>query len=271
MAASMFGGGLPGSRRSRCLPNHYQFPLPSERLVTSDEGTRFLVDIGTLLGWYVRFGLRDPSLEKFFALLCPGMTVVDVGANIGFTALTAAGRVGGSGRVIAFEPHSANFEALQKNVELNPDLTVEAFNIGLANSAGEAKMIEPLARNPGGFRISSAARGNTVSLESLDGFLERDGSAPVDVLKIDTEGFEFEVLCGATGVLRESQPAIFIELSEGNLLEQGSSTAEILSLLSDFGYDVREAASGERLGVRANYEDRHFDAIALAPSRQVCR
>ena len=263
MAAAMFGGSRLGSRRSRLLPTYYQFPQPFERLVTTDEGVRFLADVGTLLGWCLRFNIREPSLEKLFGLMRPGMTVVDVGANIGFTALTAASHVGPSGRVTAFEPHSANFAALLGNLELNPELKVEALNLGIARESGQANMVEPVARNPGGFRISSASTGEGIALDSLDATLECEGVRAVDVLKIDTEGFEYEVLCGSERVLRESRPAIFIELSEGNLAEQGSSTVEVLSFLMDHGYDIREAESGETMGLGVDYGGCHFDAIAL--------
>ena len=229
--------------------------------MTTDEGVTFLADVGTLLGWCLRFRIEDPSLNGLFGLLRPGMTVVDVGANIGFTALTAAKRVGPSGRVIAFEPHAANYAALQANLKLNPGLGVEAFNVGLARASGEAKMVEPFARNPGGFRISSAATGESIALESLDGIMS------ADVLKIDTEGFELEVLTGAERVLEEHRPAIFIELSEDNLLDQGSSSAEVISFLMDRGYSVQEAVSGQPLGVEADYAGCHCDAIAVAADR----
>ena len=84
------------------------------------------------------------------------------------------------------------------------------------------------------------------------------------MLKIDTEGFELEVLSGSRRVLEESRPAIFIELSEDNLLAQASSTVDVISFLMDRGYRVREAVSGESMGLEADYAGCHCDAIALA-------
>lgn len=263
IAAALFGGTHLGSLRSRFLPNHYQFPQPSERLVTTDDGVTFLADIGTLLGWSLRFGIRDPGLERFFDLIHPGMTVVDVGSNIGSTVLPAASRVGPEGKVIAFEPHSANFAALMGNLRLNPDLRVTAYNLGLGRSSGKASMIEPVARNPGGFRIASGASGTSVVLESLDALAEREDLGLVHVLKIDTEGFEHEVLRGSQRVLRESRPVIFIELSESLLSDQGSSVVDVLALLTECGYDVRKAASGEPMGLQTDYRGIHCDAIAV--------
>lgn len=265
LAASLFGGSELGSRRQRFLPNHYQFPMPSERLVTTDEGVRFRVDVGTLLGWSVRFRIRDPSLDRLFGLMRPGMVVLDVGANIGFTALTAATRVGPNGRVFAFEPHPANYGTLVGNIKLNPDLRIEAFNLGLGRNPRDATMSEPTSRNPGGFHIQEGGTGVMVEIDTLDAVVAREGIGRVDVMKIDTEGFEREVLGGADGLLRESRPTIFIELGEAHLRVQGSSTVEVLTLLMDYGYELSEVGTGEPLPLTRDYQGCHLDAIALVP------
>jgi FkbM family methyltransferase len=268
VAATLFGRSRPQSWRSRFLPNHDQFPQPSPRLVEMDDGLRFQVDVGTFLGWYLRFRIRDPAIEKFFGLLDSGMTVVDVGANIGYTALTAAHIVGPSGQVIAFEPHATNYADLTRNLALNPEVSVTAFNLGLARAQGEGSMEEPVARNPGGFRISSTGTGGNVQLESLDAVVRRHGVGSVDVLKIDTEGFEHEVLLGAETVLKEDRPTIFLELSEGLLRHQGSSTIAVLGFLEDRGYLVGEAVTGRMLALDEDYEGCHCDAIAVPTERR---
>src|SRR5206468_1237642 len=61
---------------------------------------------------------QEAELEFFRAYLKPGDIVVDVGANIGETALTESLAVGNSGRVIAFEPHPRTFGFLKENLEL---------------------------------------------------------------------------------------------------------------------------------------------------------
>jgi len=62
-------------------------------------------------GLIVRGALERPVQEAFRRLLAPGMTVWDVGANLGFFALVAARCVGPAGRVVAFEPVRASADA----------------------------------------------------------------------------------------------------------------------------------------------------------------
>ena len=52
-------------------------------------------------------------------IISPGMTVVDIGANIGYHTLTAANLVGFNGKVYAFEPEPGNFNLLNKNIHIN--------------------------------------------------------------------------------------------------------------------------------------------------------
>ena len=59
------------------------------------------------------------KLEVMERLLKPGMTFVDVGANLGYFTLLAAKLVGPEGRVIAFEPHPDNTRRLRISIAAN--------------------------------------------------------------------------------------------------------------------------------------------------------
>jgi len=261
LAAALFGGSRLGGARSRFLPNYYQFPIPSERSVTTGEGVRFRVDVGTLLGWCLRFDIRDPALEAYFDLVTPGATVVDIGANIGFTALTAGRRVGDGGTVLAFEPHPDNLRALRTNVALNPELTVRIIDVALGAEEGEAQMTEHAARNPGGHRISAEAGGHTVRVRTLDSVLAEYPELRPDLIKIDTEGFEAHVLPGARETLRRHRPVVFLELSDGLLRAQGSSTGSIVRFLHEEGYSVRDVLDDREVDPDADHSGTHFDAV----------
>src|SRR5687768_7158921 len=71
--------------------------------------------------------------------LWPGMTVVDVGANIGLFALEVLQRCAGNLRLLAFEPAPASFAHLERNVgDLFPESAVQLFPCALAACPGEA-------------------------------------------------------------------------------------------------------------------------------------
>src|SRR5271156_963002 len=70
----------------------------------------------------VGFLLGTHDLEVQYTLsrlLRPGMTVYDIGANVGFTAMLAAKQVGPDGKVVCFEPLAANAEQIAQNAKFN--------------------------------------------------------------------------------------------------------------------------------------------------------
>jgi hypothetical protein len=76
---------------------------------------------------------------------------------------------------------------------------------------------------------------NTTYARSIDGMAELDGLS-VQLVKIDVDGFECEVLRGATALLRDSRPIFMMELSPYVLGEHGSSLEELLSFFVPNGY-----------------------------------
>ena len=62
-------------------------------------------------------GTYESSLTRFFdRLLVPGATVLDIGANIGWFTVRFSRRIGGAGRVLAFEPEPTNLQILRGNL-----------------------------------------------------------------------------------------------------------------------------------------------------------
>jgi protein-L-isoaspartate O-methyltransferase len=107
---------MPPSVRDR----YHQMPVPIKRLINhtvfEDKEQVIEVEIGVLQG--ARFsifprveggyylGTYEPDMQESIArLIKPGMTVFDVGANIGFFAIAVAKLVGPAGTVVAFEPN----------------------------------------------------------------------------------------------------------------------------------------------------------------------
>jgi len=118
-------------------------------------------------------------------------TVLDVGANIGDTALYYANK---GARVLAFEPDPSNFAALTRNIALNPSL---ASRIRIFR---EAVGIDGTVVFKAGLRGGSGiyARGGDpipVHSVSLKTILEREGIVAPFLLKSDSKGAEFQFVC----------------------------------------------------------------------------
>ncbi len=196
-----------------------------------------------------RFGVLPETYEPelwthLMDGLRPGDTVADVGANVGLYSVAAAQRVGPSGRVSAFEPDAENFEGLRENVALNGVRDrVEVLGAAVGATDGTAQFAA--GRGLESRITTSVGAGEPVELMCLDSvFADRR----VDVVKIDVEGFEAEVIKGATGLLRDPQRRprrIYIEVHPSARAEYGFDDTTLLTELTTAGYQVRNLAGEE--------------------------
>lgn len=135
-------------------------------------------------------------------LLRPGDTFVDVGANIGSLSLFAASRVGHSGRIVAIEGHPRTTKYLSKNVAMNSWRNIEVLNCAAGDRAATVHFSS--RRTDDQNKVSDI--GIEVPMRPLDEIVSVDN---VRVLKIDVEGFEYEVLRGACRTLEKTDYVYF--------------------------------------------------------------
>ncbi len=175
---------------------------------------------------------RRQAIADFGPLVSPGDTVVDVGANLGLLSLILASLVGPGGRVIALEPSARTFAKLERTIERNGlSEVVTALNAGCGAEPGAVTLHQVGASSGNASIVGGDGPGEEVALIRLD-----DLELPSDValVKIDTEGFESQVLHGGARLLAEQRPTIYIELG-GHYLE---STLEAIALLEELGYET---------------------------------
>lgn len=193
-------------------------------LLTAGRGVRWEVAPGTVLRLDPRCRwIRHPDyearvVEYLRERVRPGDCCIDVGAHVGFYVLQMALWTGPRGRVIAFEPNPAARAVLEANVRLNAlpaDIRVEAAAAG--SSAGTARLFHAAVAS-GVSRLGSPnpdAAADTahvdVAVTTLDEYCAATGVTPNWVL-IDTEGFELEVLRGASRVIAASSARVVIEM-----------------------------------------------------------
>ncbi|AWG21474.1 hypothetical protein FFWV33_07960 [Flavobacterium faecale] len=163
--------------------------------------------------------------------LKPDDLFVDVGANVGHFSLLAAGVCGAN--VMAFEPIPTTFLKLKKNSELNAlETKVSLFNLGL----GDRNDILKFTKNRDVMNAVALEHELDVlnaQVRTLDELLT--GKTPT-FLKIDVEGFEFNVLKGALKTLNSaSLKYIIIELNSSSL-RYGYSSKEIFDYLTLFNF-----------------------------------
>jgi FkbM family methyltransferase len=158
-------------------------------------------------------------------LLRPGMTAVDVGANIGYYLLLIEQAVGPRGRVICIEPSIENLPELRRTIAANALDNVELHEVALGDHEGSVGLHTGINS---GVSEGEAGGAYSVPLRRLDQLVRE----PVHFLKIDVEGYEGQVLAGASALLEQQRPVLFLELHPHIVGRFGYSVRGILDSLA---------------------------------------
>ena len=211
---------------------------PPTTVVTFDRGQRIRTDLDEWIQYQIfltgYYDVETRATRLFRKVVQPGMTVIDVGANVGYYTLQAAARVGPAGRVHAFEPAGSTFTRLVENVELNGFKNVSTCRAIVNDRPGRLPLFVAPPDNSGlsGLRPPPGALGfEEVDALTLDDYCERTNVPRVDVVKIDVEGSELAVLRGMPRLLAQPQVQVFMEISAPNLAAAGARPADLVDLL----------------------------------------
>src|SRR6476620_9919330 len=184
--------------------------------------------------------------EELASRLDSGSVVVDVGANVGSHGIRLSRMVDGL-RVLAFEPSTAAFETLLRNIEKNGVTNLEAHRVAVSDHSGWLRLTTHLqAMNfvvPQGRGVTDSVT-ETVECRTLDELLE-ELTDRVDVVKIDVEGSELEVVHGARRTLERYKPTLLVEVESGHSERYGRSGVEVFQFLGSLGYLHRPMKHGE--------------------------
>jgi len=151
---------------------------------------------------------------------------LDAGANIGYHSILL-GRLGH--QVYAFEP-TETYEMLTGNLDYAGAKNVIPVRLGLGERSWE------------GFEKIYKIWGNEpeemlVEFTTIDDFVAKSNITNVDLIKIDVDGFDFEVVRGAIKTLGEFSPAVIIEINHA-LATRGYSSSEVFSFMLEQKYDT---------------------------------
>lgn len=162
-------------------------------------------------------GTHEPDLQEALPhVIKPGMTVYNLGANIGFFTLALARLVGPAGRVVAFEPNPSAYARLRENLALNDlQARVELRALAAGDSDGEVEFCFALTESQGRFadlpHVPKNAATSKVRCCRIDTFARQAGAPPQAVI-LDVEHAEGRVLRGMSGLLRQSKPLVILEM-----------------------------------------------------------
>ncbi|MET4746674.1 FkbM family methyltransferase [Bradyrhizobium sp. RT11b] len=213
----------------------------TDRVIVVRDGISYDLDLAQGIDFAIYLGgmFERSTAIALSQLTEPSSLVLDIGANIGAHTLRLAKLVGPKGRVMAFEPTDFAFGKLRRNLELNPSLTprVEPFHCFLTATDGTPVPDAiysswPLAETAAVLHakhLGSEMQTESALARSLDSLLAEHADRRVQLVKLDVDGFECDVLQGATSLLRDVRPIFVMELAPYVLEERGTSLDQLLS------------------------------------------
>lgn len=196
-----------------------------------DEGQKLYTGgfVGPRASWSLYYnGSHEPTVSSLFcSLLKDGMTVVDIGAYIGYYTLLAAKRVGDDGLVLSFEPDPLRFKRLVENIKINDWKNVQAFQFAVSDVEGEGTI-----ESGESFALENAKHAITVNTICLDSFLQTDP----DIVKIDVEGAEVSILRGMKRILEKGKAKIICEVHPKQMTSSRHNVTEIMDIIEMYEY-----------------------------------
>lgn len=211
----------------------------------------------------------EREMEFWRTWLKPGMTVLDIGANVGVYTFSAAQQVGAQGRVIAIEPYAPCVNCLHETKKLNEFDWVKIYEGAASSRSGMASLqIYPASELNEIIPDSdvNSAHVQSVNCITLDELMFREDLSRVDFIKLDAEGHELDILAGASKMIAVFQPTILYENIAGS---KGSNLA-VANTLHALGYQLHryQPYLKELMPINSNDELRGLlNVIAIHPSQ----
>jgi FkbM family methyltransferase len=201
--------------------------------------------------------------------LRPGMTVVDMGANVGFYTVQFSKLVGASGSVYAFEPDPLCRDILRHRVGSLPSHNVRVESAALGEAEGEAILYcsnrDRAENRTYPFEPGVPVETERVRVSSLDAYCDAHAVGRIDAIKIDVEGAEVSVLRGMRGIMATNPPAwMFIEFCPVQLLAAGATAEAFWETLDGDAYDcysLDHAGLARKIDDTASFTSQHAESF----------
>ena len=235
---------------------------------------RFLVDPSASIDVYLNGITRNSAIETIIRKhVKPGANVIDVGANIGWTARLMGTLIGPASKVHAFEPIPVAYRNLVLNADAAPVRNIRPYKAAASDASGRINLYlgSDDATALGTMRVpdsgvaSVAVEVETLTLDSLI-----DTLGPVAFVKIDVEGAEHKVIQGMVNLISRWHPVLAIELTDSWLRRLGSSSHDLASHLISLGYDLFLPSSSRPLQL-AELPLQQVDLVAVPKQTTIVR
>jgi len=183
------------------------------------------------------FPYYDTALPRLCAFLKRKrgyLTLIDIGANVGDSVSSVASKV--SGTFLCVEPDTKYINLLKMNVEDIDNVTIEPVLV----SDVEEELPVDFVRTRGTSHLArpSSANRSHSTVTTVDKLVQKHPAfSKTNIIKVDTDGYDYKVIRGSNALIREANPVIYFELSPEHLkLVAGEDPISIFSYLSERNY-----------------------------------
>lgn len=216
--------------------------------------------------WAGLEGFEPETIAPWLDLARSARVVLDIGANTGLYSLVAA-CVAPDARVHAFEPLARVAERLRRNCRLNPAFRINVHQAAVGATTGTAAIYDPggdncysASLNPAFLDAPEKTRYD-VDIVTID---ELFTDEPVDLIKLDVEGFEEFALAGMARTIQRCRPAMMMEY----LTEENAALNRILEELMSSGYELHHLyRTGMRRSKTLRRSPEAMNVLFIPPER----
>ena len=189
------------------------------------------------------FKIHEPLNTKFLSeQLQEGMICLDIGANLGYFTFLESLKIGKTGRVIGVEPAPLTFELFEKNIKLQKHQNISSYNFAFSDKESTVDFF--ISNSSNWSRIIAEKdtyhgdKGDIIKIKcrTIDNFIEELELKKLDLIRVDLEGYEFEIFEGAQKTLSELKPMLQIEVHRDFMGIKKSLI--FLKNMKDLGYEI---------------------------------
>jgi FkbM family methyltransferase len=242
--------------------------LPSVVTDTCLNGLKLSMVLRTEIGkrLYFHGDFEQDEITLIGKLIRSDFVILDIGANIGYNILCFA-QYAPDGQLYAFEPDKDTFRLLVKNINQNKLFHIKASQTALSDQKGTGNFYvcsDNAYSSLKDTKRKKIVKTVPVNVTTLDDFITENTIKRIDLIKIDVEGFEYNVLNGGSKAIKQFRPLIVCEIYKGT--DSNSDPDGTVSSLINQGYSAW-VFHGDGLVPHQRHDDNYYNYL-FVPSEK---
>lgn len=223
--------------------------------------------------------ITSSQIQFYQSLVKAGGMAIDIGAHTGDTTVPMAIATGKKGLVLALEPNPYVFKILQRNAQLNLELTnIVPLNFAATQTNGKFEFqYSDASFCNGGFltEIKTKQHDHHYTLQvqgkNLQQFLftkYKKELKKLQLIKIDAEGYDKEILKTIPTILKKYKPNLLVECYKGLTEDERYELFDILDQYKYTLFRIEKFAKGakrKRLTRNDMLKEKHFEILGVSP------